>query len=106
MQGQEDLIRQYRPWFDESFQDLSILRELTLAFPEDGAVTAKTVEIRDGNIVSCAGTVRDYTALLRTQRELSGSENVSDLKVQEIRGKSPMQFTFEFHWVNGGGNEN
>jgi len=26
--------------------------------------------------------------------------------VDQIRGKSPMQFTFDFHWNKGGGNEN
>src|SRR5207237_3284980 len=29
-------IRKFRPWFDESFRNLSILRKVTEAFPEDG----------------------------------------------------------------------
>ena len=52
------------PWFDSSFRNLTILRQLTLAFPEDGAVTAKTMEIRDGNTVTCSGTAQDNGALL------------------------------------------
>ena len=104
VQGQ---ISQYRPWFDDSFRALSILRELSLVFPEDGAVTAKSIEVRDGNVVSCTGTARDNTALLRTLGQLRDADEVSQLKVEQIRGKSPMQFTFEFHWGNdGGGNEN
>lgn len=109
LQGQEGLILQYRPWFDDSFQDLSILRALSLAFPEDGSVTAKSIEIRDGNIVSCSGTAASTRALLDAQGQLSAADNVTQLKVQEMRGKSPMQFTFEFHWGNGNGggdNEN
>ena len=83
------------------------LRELSLVFPEDGAVTAKSIEVRDGNVVSCTGTARDNTALLRTLGQLRDADEVSQLKVEQIRGKSPMQFTFEFHWGNdGGGNEN
>jgi hypothetical protein len=34
---------------------------------------------------------------------------VSQLKVQEMRGKSPEQFSIEFHWgndISGGDNEN
>jgi len=37
---------------------------------------------------------------------LRSADNVSDLKVDSIRGKTPMQFTFDFHWNNGGGHEN
>src|SRR5262249_44815020 len=46
LESLQQQIRKYRPWFDNSFQNLSILRKLTEAFPEDGAVSAKTVEIR------------------------------------------------------------
>jgi hypothetical protein len=99
-------ILQYRPWFDDSFTGLSILQQLTLSFPEDGVVSAKTVEIHDGNVVTCTGVARDNTALLRTLNQLRAAKGVSDLKVDQIRGKSPMQFSFVFHWGNGGGNEN
>jgi hypothetical protein len=30
------------------------------------------------------------------------TNSVSQLKVETIRGKSPMQFTFDFHFKNGG----
>jgi hypothetical protein len=64
------------------------------------------VEIHDGNVVSCSGTARDNAALLRTLSQLRAADGVADLKVDNIRGKSPMQFTFDFHWGKGGGNEN
>jgi len=95
-------IKQYRPWFDESLRSLSILRQLTTAFPEDGAVTAKSVEIRGANVVTCTGTAKDNAALLRTLERLRAAGNVADLKVNRLQGKSPMQFTFDFHWVEGG----
>ena len=106
LDGLQQQIRQYRPWFDDSFRGLSILRQLTLVFPEDGAVTAKSVEIRSGNVVNCSGTASDNAALLRMLNQLRGAEGVTDLKVDQIRGKSPMQFTFDFHWNKGGANEN
>ena len=106
LDGIQQQIQKYRPWFDESFRSLSILKQLTTAFPEDGAVTAKTVEIRDGNMVNCSGTARDNAALLRMLSQLRAADGVTDLKVDQIRGKSPMQFTFDFHWNKGGGNEN
>lgn len=99
-------IKQYRPWFDESLRSLSILRQLTTAFPEDGVVTAKTVEIRGANVVTCTGTARDNAALLRTLEKLRAAGNVADLKVNRLQGKSPMQFTFDFRWVEGGAHAN
>jgi hypothetical protein len=105
--GVQQLIQQYHPWFDETFQDLSVLETLTLAFPQEGSLTAKSIDVRDGNIVSCSGTASDNTVLLRTLSQLRDVDNVNQLKVQEIRGKAPEQFTFEFHWGNNGGdNEN
>jgi hypothetical protein len=102
LEAVQDQIRQYRPWFDDSFRDLAILRQLSLTFPEDGAVTAKTIEIRDDNTVSCSGTARDSVALLAMQSKLRTADGVSSLKLDTIRGKNPMQFTFDFQFGNGG----
>jgi hypothetical protein len=96
-------IRQYRPWFDDSFRNLAILRQLSLAFPEDGAVTAKTIEIRDDNTVSCSGTARDLPAVLAMEANLRKAEGVSGLKLNSSRGKNPLQFSFDFQYGNGGG---
>ena len=104
--GLQQQIQQYRPWFDDSFTALSVLRQLTTAFPEDGVVSAKTVEIHEGNTITCTGVARDNTSLLRTLNQLRAANGVNDVKLEQIRGKSPMQFSFDFHWDNGGGNEN
>ena len=102
LDGFQQQIRQYRPWYDESFRTLSILKQLSAAFPEDGVVTAKTIEIREGGVVSCTGNARDSASLLKTLATLRAASGVADLKVDQLRGRSPMQFTFDFHW-NGGG---
>jgi hypothetical protein len=106
LQGIEDNIRQYRPWYDTSFRSLTILRQLTVAFPEDGEVTAKTIEIHDGSTVDCSGTARDNPALSAMLGKLSAISGVSDLHVSQVRGKAPMQFSLEFQYGNGGANEN
>ncbi|MBM3882312.1 MAG: hypothetical protein FJ387_21755 [Verrucomicrobia bacterium] len=98
-------VRLFRPWFDDSVRSLSVLRQVTEAFPEDGGVTAKTLELRGPTRVSCAGVARDHPTLLKTLDKLRAAPRVSDLKVNVIRGKSPMQFTFDFHWTDGGGDE-
>jgi Tfp pilus assembly protein PilN len=97
----EQNIQQFHPWFDDSFISLSILRQLTLAFPEDGVVTAKTIEIHDGDVVTCTGIAQSQAALLRTLGQLRGMDGVTQIKVESIRGKAPMQFTFDFHFGNG-----
>ncbi|MCI0744398.1 MAG: hypothetical protein L0Y58_03230 [Verrucomicrobia subdivision 3 bacterium] len=91
-------IKKFRPWFDESYASLSILRKLTEAFPEEGAVTAKTVEIRELSTVTCSGVARDNQAFLKMLDQLRASKEISDVKVDQVRGKAPMQFTFNFQW--------
>lgn len=99
-------IKQFRPWYDESVRSLSILRQLTEAFPEDGLVTAKTVEIREANLVTCTGMARDMNSVLNVQKKLSSSGYAADVKLNRIQGKSPLQFTFDFRWVEGGAHAN
>ncbi len=98
-------IRQYRPWFDNSLRSLDILRQLTLAFPEDNSVSAKMIEIRNGATVTCSGVARDNASLLRTLTALRGAAGVADLKVDQIRGNKTVQFSFDFRWNEGGARE-
>jgi hypothetical protein len=102
LQKLEDQVRQYRPWYDDSLVGLTILKYLTEAFPETGIVTAKSLEIREPGLVTCSGTTRDQQSLAKTLERLRGLGRVSDLRVIQIRGKSPMQFTFDFRWNEGG----
>jgi hypothetical protein len=106
LQAVQDQIRQYRPWYDDSFRCLMVMRQLSLVFPEDGVVTAKTVEIRDGFAVSCSGTARDNAELLRMLTRLRATGEVRDVKVDQIRGQAPVQFTFNFHYGEGAPDEN
>jgi hypothetical protein len=103
----QDKIQRYRPWSDSSFPALTILRQLTTAFPDSGVVTAKAIQIHNGNQVSCTGIANDSSALLQMLNQLRAMNGVSDVTVEQIRGKSPMQFTFDFQWnENGGQNGN
>jgi hypothetical protein len=106
LEGMRQQIKKYRPWFDESFRAMTILRNLTEAFPEDGAVSAKSVEIRDLSTVTCSGTARDTQALLKVLDQLRQRKEIGDVKVEQIRGKAPLQFTFNFRCPAGGANEN
>jgi hypothetical protein len=103
----QDHIKQYRPWYDESMRGLTILRRLTEAFPEDGSVTAKTVEIRDLNTVTCTGIARNYQALLKTVERLRAVRQIPEVNMGPTRGQPPaLQFTFNFQWSEGGKSAN
>jgi hypothetical protein len=106
LENLQQQIKRFRPWFDDSFRSLSILRKLTEAFPEDGGVTAKTLEIRELSSVTCSGSARDNQAFLKMRDQLAATKEISSLKVDQVRGKTPIQFTFNFQWGPGGGNEN
>jgi hypothetical protein len=102
LQDVQAKIHQFQPWYDQTYRDLAIMRLLSVAFPENGIVTAKTIQIQEGNTVSCSGNAENNAALLATLGRLSGAEGVSNLKVDMIHGKAPMQFTFDFQYGNGG----
>ncbi len=91
-------ILRYQAWYDTQFRALTILKQLTLAFPQDGTVTAKSIAIH-GNTVTCSGTASDSRALLQTIHQLNGAT------IEQIRGASPMQFTFDFQVGNGTGGQ-
>ena len=98
-------IRKFRPWFDESLPSLSILKRVTEAFPIDGVVWTKTVEIRNQSVVSCTGTARNNEAFMKVYDQLRASSDVSNVSLDSVRGTAPVQFTFNFQW-NGGRSEN
>ncbi len=90
--------KRFRPWFDDSIRSLSILRRLTEALPENGDVTAKTIELRESGTVICTGTAVDKTSLLNALDRLRAISEVVDVQVDQVLGKAAIQFTFNFQW--------
>ncbi len=98
----QDKVRKFRSWYDESQPTLRILKALSEAFPENDSITAKTLEIRDQSKVSFTGISRDNKAVFNLGDSLRALPQVQGLKVENVRGKSPLQFTVSFKWVEGG----
>jgi len=94
-------IRTFRSWYDTSQPSLRIMRALTSAFPEDGTVTAKTLEIRGLSEVSCTGSARSNAALFEALDRLRANSNVKELKTENVRGQGTLQFAFTFKWEEG-----
>jgi hypothetical protein len=96
---------QFRPWSDHNLRGLTIIKRVTEAFPEDGSVTAKLLEVREPNTVTCTGTARDYPALLKMLQRLRAMPEIPDVTLGPTRGQSPaLQFNFSFAWNEGGKN--
>ncbi len=96
----QNKIRKYRPWFDESVRSLGVLRRLTEAFPEDGSVSAKSIELRAPSTIICTGVARDRGSLLRMLEKLRAAPEVGEMKLENDRGRSPVEFTFNFQWTD------
>lgn len=97
---QQDL-RLFRPWTSGSARGLAILEALTSAFPENGSVTAKVIEIRESGEVVCTGTATDSPAFLAMTARLGAHPGVSRVHHDQSRGASPMQFNLTFLWTGG-----
>lgn len=95
-------IKLFRPWFNQSPHSLNVLRKLTEAFPEDGVVSTKRIEIRNAINITCNGIARDKQALFATQDKLRATAEIQSLQTEQIReqsrGNSPFQFTFNIRW--------
>lgn len=101
----QNRVREFRQWFDNSAPSLSVLAEITRAFPVAGTVWAKSVEIREANRVSCAGNARNNAEWLAALQALRKSKSVAALQVTQVKGENPLQFAMSFEWKEGGGND-
>ena len=92
-------IRQFRSWFEPAPQVLQAIEGLTTAFPEQGDVWAKSVQINDGSKVTCSGFAKSQTALMALLERLRARPDVSEVQVQQMRGENPLQFSFTYKWA-------
>jgi hypothetical protein len=96
--GDQDQIKKFRAYYDQSFRDLRILKLLTDAFPEDGAVSAKTIAVAQMANVTCSGVARDNDAYVHVFDKLSVATNDISHLHQEVRGQKPLQFALTFQF--------
>jgi hypothetical protein len=106
LNADQEQIKKFRPWYDTSFRDLQILRKLKDAFPDDGSVSAKKVEIRDVSAVTCSGIAHDNEAFSKLHAKLGDDTNSISGLHAEVHGQKPMDFTLTFQWEGGQDNGN
>lgn len=94
-------VRTFHPWFDPSAASLRIALGLVTAFPEEGTVWAKSVEIKDlseVNITCNAISERNRQMLLASLRKIP---EIKDVALGTTRLN---QFSLKFHWKDTVGN--
>lgn len=91
-------IRLYRSWYDQSIPTLQLIEHLTEAFPEEGEVWVKELDIRENGQVSCSGFATSNRAWLDMLEKLRGSSQVKDLTVDQVRDDRQTQFSFRYRW--------
>lgn len=99
LQAIQDDIRTWRPWFDEEAHSLEMMSGLTSAFPERGDTWARVVQVRDQNLISCSGLGKTNNDCLELFNSLRRTPGISDLKVAQLRGENPAQFSVTFRWM-------
>jgi hypothetical protein len=98
LSADQDQIKKFRAYYDQTFRDLRILKRLTDAFPDDGAVSAKTINVHELAKVTCTGVARDNDSYVRVFSKLSDETNEISHLHNEVRGQKPMQFSLEFQF--------
>ncbi len=103
LESLQQRIRQFRPWFEPAPQSLQIVEGLATAFPDQGDVWAKSVQVMEGTKVTCTGFARNQSALLAWFDRLRSRKDVTGLQVQQVRGENPIQFSITYKWESPDG---
>ena len=91
-------IHQFRPWFRPEPQVLQVMEDVMAAFPDQGDVWAKSLQVMDGNKVTCTGFARNQAALLALLERLRLKPGVTGLLRGPMRGSNPIEFSFTCKW--------
>jgi phosphoribosylformylglycinamidine (FGAM) synthase PurS component len=93
----QDKLRKFRPWHDTEIQSLAILKEMTKAFPEEGGVWVKSVEIRNMTSLQVSGEAKNEKVWLEMLGKMRVNPVITDLKVSQVKeGEGSLQFTMSF----------
>jgi Tfp pilus assembly protein PilN len=91
-------IRQFRPWYDPSAYTLELLEVLNLAFPDQGDVWAKSIQVGEESKVTFTGFARSQNSLMSMLERLRSRPEVTNVQVVQLRGDNPLQFTVTYKW--------
>jgi hypothetical protein len=91
-------IRQFQPWFEPTPQRLQLLDSLVTAFPDQGDIWAKSIQVADDDKVTCTGFAKSQPALMDLLARMRARPDITALQVQQVRGDNPIQFSIIYQW--------
>jgi hypothetical protein len=91
-------IHRFRPWFNPAPETVQALETLIAAFPEQGDVWAKSIQITPGYHVTCTCFARNYSVLQPMLDRLRARPGITGLQVGQTRGDKPVQFSITYLW--------
>ena len=91
-------IQKYHPWFDDTYPALTVLARLTSAFPDEGSITAKSIEVRDLSTVTVHGSARSQAVFNATREKLGTVPGCANVKGDTTGTPPQMQYNLAFDW--------
>ena len=98
LDGLQQKIRRFRPWFDPAPVTVQTFEGLFDAFPEGGDVWAKSIQVNAAGNVVCTGFARTNKAIIDLTERLRKKPGVSAVALKNQRGENPIQFTITCQW--------
>jgi hypothetical protein len=91
-------LQKYHPWFDDSYPALTVLAKLTSAFPDEGSITAKSIEVRDLTTVTVHGSAKTQAVFNATREKLGSIPGCVNVKGDTTGTAPQMQYNLAFDW--------
>ncbi len=103
-QAVEDRVRQARGYYDNRPSYLACLREMTLAFPQDGQAWAMSFLLRENMKGQLTGKAVDQRAPLALVDRLNGNKNFANVQLLDMReaGGRTREMTFSIQFTYKG----
>ena len=96
VQSIQDKLRKYRPWNEEDILSLSVLKDMTEVFPEEG-ISIRSVDMNNMSEYRFSGEARSGSVWLEMLGRLRQKDTLTDVRVSSVKqGDDALQFTVIF----------
>ena len=89
LDGLQQKIRRFRPWFEPTPVTVQTLEGLFDVFPEVGDVWAKSIQVNASGLVTCTGFAKTQKALIDLTERLRKKPGVTGVTLKNQRGENP-----------------
>ncbi len=94
----EDKMHQFRPWFEPAPPAMQLIDSVVNSFPATGEVWAKSIQVSEGNKVTCSVFARSQQAFFALEARMRARPDITAVQVLQMHGGNPLQYSFTFQW--------